>query len=55
MFGQRYGEKRIKLFVNEHLAKKPEQVMDTLLKQYEIFSEKAVQIDDLTAIVIEIQ
>jgi serine phosphatase RsbU (regulator of sigma subunit) len=55
MFGQRYGDDRVKLFVNEHLAMKPDQAMDKLLKEYEIFSEKAVQIDDLTAIVIEVQ
>ncbi|HEQ71902.1 MAG TPA: hypothetical protein ENN69_05385 [Spirochaetia bacterium] len=55
IFGQRYGEERVKLFVNEHLGKEPDQVMDALLKEYLIFSEKAVQIDDLTVVVIEVQ
>jgi sigma-B regulation protein RsbU (phosphoserine phosphatase) len=53
--GNRYGDERIKNFVRSHITSKPEGFMKALVEEYDAFTRDAVQVDDFTAIMIEVQ
>jgi sigma-B regulation protein RsbU (phosphoserine phosphatase) len=53
--GNRYGDEKIKKFVMSHITQKPDVFMKELVEEYDAFTKDAIQVDDFTAIMIEVQ
>jgi phosphoserine phosphatase RsbU/P len=51
--GIRFGDERIKKFVVENIGLKPQNFINNLVTEYEKYVEDSVQVDDITAIMIE--
>ncbi len=55
LHGNRYGDEKIKNFVMSHITLKPDAFMKALVEEYDAYTKDAVQVDDFTAIMIEVQ
>jgi serine phosphatase RsbU (regulator of sigma subunit) len=53
--GNRFGEHRIKDFVVSNMKLKPGAFVKNLQEEFDAFTKDAIQVDDFTAIMIEVE